>query len=110
MRKLNPDPSRRRLLRMGVAGIVAIPAAPLIFAPVAARENERVSEDDPDAQALHYRHDAAEVDHEAYEEGRTCANCGLYTDPDASEWGPCEAFGGRLVAAGGWCNAWIPRP
>ena len=107
MRKQTPNPSRRRLLRMGVAGIVAIPAAPLIFAPVAA--NDRVSEDDPEAQALHYRHDAGDVDHEAFEEGQICANCLLYSGPDASEWGPCEAFGGRHVAASGWCNAWVPR-
>ena len=107
MRKQDPNPSRRRLLRMGVAGIVAIPAAPLIFAPVAA--NDRVSEDDPEAQALHYRHDADDVDHEAFEEGQICANCLLYSEPDASDWGPCEAFGGRHVAAAGWCNAWVPR-
>ncbi|MFO8153825.1 high-potential iron-sulfur protein [Thioalkalivibrio sp.] len=107
MRKHNADPTRRRLLRLGVAGIVAIPALPLIFAPAAA--NERVSEDDPQAKALHYRHDVSDVDHEAFEDGQNCANCELFSDPGASEWGPCEAFGGRLVATDGWCKSWVPR-
>ena len=101
------DRPRRRVLRMGAATIIAVPAAALIVAPLMAAE--RISEDDPQAKALHYRHDAADVDHESYEEGQNCANCGLFTDPEAEEWGPCEAFGGKHVAAEGWCNAWVPR-
>jgi hypothetical protein len=92
---------------MGMAGICALPAAPLILAPTAA--SERVSEDDPQARALHYRHDGSDVDHERHEEGQKCANCGLFTDVDAADWGPCEVFGGRHVATGGWCSAWVPR-
>ncbi len=107
MRDQNPNPLRRRMLRMGLAGIVATPAAPLFLAPAAA--DERMSEDDPEARALHYRHDVSDVDHEAYVEGQNCANCQLFSDPDASEWGPCEAFGGRHVSASGWCMAWVER-
>jgi hypothetical protein len=99
--------TRRRLLRAGVAGLVAAPAVPLIFSPALA--DERLSEDDAQARALHYRHDAADVEHADYEEGRTCANCQLYTDADAEDWGPCSAFPGRLVSANGWCTAWVPR-
>ncbi len=103
----NPNPSRRRLLRIGLAGFLAAPTVPLVVAPAAA--NERLSEDAPEARALHYRHDAADVEHEAYVEGQNCANCQLYSDPDASKWGPCDAFGGRHVSASGWCNAWVER-
>jgi hypothetical protein len=107
MKNRDTNITRRRLLRMGVAGLVAAPAVPLIFHPALA--DERLSEDDPQAQALGYRHDVADVDHADYQEGQTCANCQLYTDPDAAEWGPCAVFPGRLVAAGGWCSAWVPR-
>lgn len=107
MRDRETNLSRRRLLRAGVAGLVAAPAASLIFRPALAEE--RLSEDDPQAQALNYRHDATQVEHADYQEGQTCANCQLYTDPDAVEWGPCSAFPGRVVAAGGWCTAWVPR-
>ena len=103
MRDRDTNLTRRRLL----AGLVAVPAAPLMFMPAMA--NERLSEDDPQARALNYRHDASAVDHPDYREGQTCANCQLYTDADAAEWGPCAAFPGRLVAAGGWCSAWVPR-
>ncbi|OOG23637.1 High potential iron-sulfur protein [Thioalkalivibrio denitrificans] len=99
--------TRRRLLRAGIASLAAVPAAPLIFSPAFAKE--RLSEDNPQAQALHYRHDVADVDHADYEEGQKCANCQLYTDPDAADWGPCSAFPGHLVSANGWCTAWVPR-
>jgi hypothetical protein len=107
MKDRNTNLTRRRLLGMGVAVLAAAPAIPLVFRP--AHAEERLSEDDPQARALHYRHDAANVEHADYQEGQTCANCQLYTDPDAAEWGPCAAFAGRLVAAGGWCSAWVPR-
>lgn len=98
--------TRRRLLGLGAAAL-AVPAAPLLFRPALA--DERLSEDDPQAKALNYRHDATTVEHADYQEGQTCADCQLYTDADAADWGPCTAFPGRLVAAGGWCTAWVPR-
>ncbi|MFN2349336.1 MAG: high-potential iron-sulfur protein [Thioalkalivibrio sp.] len=74
-----------------------------------AQADERLSEDDAQAKALNYRHDATKVDHPDYQDGQTCANCQLYTDADAQTWGTCSAFPGRKVAAGGWCSAWVPR-
>jgi len=103
MRDRDTNLTRRRLL----AGLAAVPVAPLMFMPAMA--NERLSEDDAQARALNYRHDASTVEHPDYQEGQTCANCQLYTDADAAEWGPCSAFPGRQVAAAGWCSAWVPR-
>jgi len=103
MRDRNTNLTRRRLL----TGLVTVPVAPLMLMPAFA--SERLSEEDPQARALNYRHDATKVDHPDYQEGRTCANCQLYTDAEAEAWGPCSAFPGRKVAAGGWCSAWVPR-
>jgi hypothetical protein len=93
----------------------------------AAQEYVFLDEDAPDAQALSYVHDAADVDaaaHPRYEAGQTCANCALYQDTVAGvvqtgdglvpvgelpDWGGCTIFPGRLVNAAGWCSAWVPR-
>ncbi len=100
------DGSRRRFLRLAAIGAAAVPATGLLFHGKALADDDRVSEDESAAEALHYKHDVADVDHPDYEEGQVCANCQLYTDPNG-EWGPCAAFAGRKVRASGWCTAWV---
>jgi hypothetical protein len=103
------------------------PQVPPPSPPVDAdREFVFLDEDAPDAQALSYVHDAADVDadaHPRYEAGQVCANCSLYQDGvagvvqtesgqvpvgEVSGWGGCTIFPGRLVNAAGWCSAWVP--
>lgn len=88
------------------------PAAP---AP-AAGEAPRVSEDDPVASSLGYKHDAADVDlekhpkrGEAAQANAFCKNCVLFQGKDGDEWGPCSIFGGKLVNANGWCATYAPK-
>jgi hypothetical protein len=105
------DQARRRFLKLAAAGMAALP---LCGAGLArrARAQEQVAEDDELAQQLGYKHDASEVDPNEwpeYQEGHICANCQLYQGAEGDEWGPCEIFGGELVAAGGWCLSWIER-
>ena len=101
------DQSRRRFLRNTLVGAAAIPAATMGFNRHALAQDNRLTEDDPTAQALGYKHDAAEASgNPLFKEGSNCANCALYTDT-GGEWGPCAAFGGREVAAAGWCSAWV---
>jgi hypothetical protein len=134
------QPSRRRFLKLAGSGLVLIPvvqlygcsrgepeperaapaetpaetptpAAPAPAPSPAAAEMTRLSEDDPMAQALGYKHAAADVDTNAfprYEAGQVCANCNLYQGEEGEEWGGCTIFPGRLVHADGWCNSWIP--
>ncbi|MCP1675844.1 hypothetical protein J2T57_002999 [Natronocella acetinitrilica] len=102
------DRSRRRFLRMGLAGAATVSAAGIFINGKAFASEDRVSESEPTAEALHYKHDVADVDHPDYSEGEVCQNCQLYTNPNG-DWGPCAAFGGRLVAANGWCTAWVGR-
>lgn len=73
----------------------------------------RLEESDPTAQALGYRHDAADVDTASYprlQPGQTCSNCALYLSDQGSEegWGGCSIFPGKLVNAEGWCSAYVP--
>jgi High potential iron-sulfur protein len=103
--------ARRRFLKLATIGIAA---APLCGACLVsrARAQERVEEDDELAQQLGYKHDASDVDPNEwpdFQQGRICANCQLYRGAEGDEWGPCDIFGGELVAAQGWCMSWIER-
>jgi hypothetical protein len=99
--------TRRDVLALGGA-IIATSAVPHIAQAV-----DRVSESDPTAIALGYKHDASAVDttkwgKRAGEAGarQFCDNCALY-GAQGEGWGTCSIFQGRLVAGKGWCNAWV---
>lgn len=77
---------------------------------------DRVSEDDPVASSLGYKHNAAEVDlakhpkrGEAAAANHFCKNCVLFQGKDGDEWGPCSIFGNKLVNAQGWCATYAPK-
>ncbi|MEQ8858977.1 MAG: high-potential iron-sulfur protein [Pseudomonadales bacterium] len=99
----------------------ATPAAPADAAPAQAappqaapaQKMAKLEESDPQAQALGYKHDSGAVDAAAYarhQADQLCENCGLYQAGQGGEegWGGCGIFPGKLVAAGGWCNAYVP--
>ena len=99
--------SRRNLIA-ATGAIIATSALPRVG--VAA---DKVTEDDPTAVALGYRHDASTVDTTKFTKRagdagakQFCNNCALYVD-QGDGWGSCSIFQGRLVAGVGWCNAWV---
>lgn len=73
----------------------------------------KLSEDDPVAKALGYKHDASKVDAAAYPNrapNANCSNCVLYVDSAAEEgWGGCSIFAGKAVNANGWCASYQPK-
>ncbi len=90
--------SRRRFLTHAVA----LPLAGALGAAFALRarrawaeEMVHIEESDPLASAFG-------------EEGakQFCHNCAVYMGDEGAEWGPCAILPGKLVKAGGWCNAW----
>ena len=107
--------SRRRFITIAAGAAATLPLASLMSAlPASASDLPQLAEDDAQAAALGYRHDAATVDtgkfpKRAGDAGATqfCNNCQLYQGGD--EWGPCSIFPGKSVAAKGWCNAWVPK-
>lgn len=81
-------------------------------AEAAAGDVPRLSEDDPQAKALGYRHDASLVDgakYPRYQAGQACANCALFQGQGGAEWARCSIFPGRQVNAKGWCSAYAPK-
>ena len=72
----------------------------------------KLDEKDPQAVALGYVDDAAQAaarKQPKYAPGQLCANCALYAGKANDAAGPCPLFGGRLVAAKGWCTAWAKK-
>ncbi|MDJ0878685.1 MAG: high-potential iron-sulfur protein [Halieaceae bacterium] len=105
--------SKKFTRRDVLAASGALIATSLVARPSFAAD--KVTEDDPTAVALGYLHDATKVDtakwaKRAGDAGakQFCNNCALYVD-QGDGWGACSIFQGRLVAGGGWCNAWIAK-
>ncbi len=91
-----------------IGALLASAALPL--SSLQAADAEALKVDDPAAQSLGYVEKASAAKDPAFKSGSKCANCGLYGA--AQEKGgraPCGAFGGKTVAATGWCKVWNPR-
>lgn len=102
--------ARRRFLKMAVAGAAALPVCAITVRRL--RAQEMVDPSDEVAQQLGYVEDASEVDQSEwpnYEDGQVCSNCNLFEGAEGDESGPCQIFGGDLVAGPGWCSAWIAK-
>ena len=97
--------TRRRLLRSTVLTVAALPA--LVHRQAGAQS--RVDPSSPQAQSLHYKHDADKVDHPDYQEGELCSNCQFYQAGPDQQWAPCIVFGRQLVNADGWCTSYVPK-
>lgn len=101
--------SRRRFIKLTLLGSAALPMGAALTGSAFAAE--RLSEDDPTAQALHYVHDTNDVDgdaHPNHDTSQICGNCQLIQGDDGEDWRPCAVFPGKLVANEGWCSAWVP--
>jgi hypothetical protein len=75
-----------------------------------------LSEEDPVAKSLGYKHEASQVDTEKFPkrkgpegEKQICKNCQFYKSRNES-WGDCQILRSGVVAATGWCNTWAPIP
>lgn len=98
----------RRGFVKGAAGVVAAVPVAAIFSSreAAASDLPHVAEDDAQAAALGYKHDASESDGAGKDQ--ICSGCQLWTGGDA-EWGPCAIFPGKAVNANGWCRSWVAK-
>ena len=99
--------ARRTFLRSTVAAGAAIPLAGI---PIVTLAQDKVSEDDPAAAALGYKHDTNAVDSAKFPQHKpeqNCSNCRLYSASGEEGWGNCGIFPGKLVNSNGWCSAWV---
>ncbi|NIE65433.1 High potential iron-sulfur protein [Burkholderia sp. Ax-1719] len=100
-------PSRRTFLIASASTLVLLP-----LARAAQAESPMVAETDPNAQALGYRADATHVDKTKfarYAAGQDCGNCTFYQGKSSDSAANCPLFGGKRVAAAGWCNGYNKR-
>ncbi|WP_322052109.1 high-potential iron-sulfur protein [Paraburkholderia bannensis] len=96
--------SRRTFLIASASTLVSLPLARTAYA-----EAPLVAEADPAAQALGYRADAKQVDKAKfarYSAGQDCGNCTFYQGKPSDAAANCPLFGGKRVAAAGWCNGY----
>ena len=108
---------RRSFLKRGALTLGAIPVANLLTGSSAWAAGEiELTEDDPMALALGYKHSADAVDTARFPkkaaaggDAQFCDNC-LQYKATGEGWGTCAIFPGKLVAAKGWCNVWVAIP
>lgn len=107
------DSSMTRRGFVGTAAVL-IPVAAIFGSRAAAAQANlpKLSVTDPVAKALLYTENAATVDKArapTFKPGSTCANC-IQIQGATGDWRGCTAFPGKLVAAHGWCSAWVAKP
>jgi hypothetical protein len=103
MAKPRDHPTRRRFIKLTVAGLVVVPFANAML-DGNAEASDMVKESDPSAAKLKYKADAKKAP-ERQDAEEFCDNCALYTSKD-SAYGTCSALEDKLVAAKGWCTSW----
>ena len=95
----------RRTFMITTAGV----ASGLALSRIAFADEARVAESDSTARALGYSTDATKVDkakYAKYTAGQVCSNCTFYQGKSNDAFAPCPMFGGKQVAAKGWCSAY----
>jgi hypothetical protein len=97
--------SRRRFLLVTATSLAAAPVVRLAIAQGA----EKVDEKSPQAKALDYHHNAAQVKNPKRTKDQFCHNCQFFQGKAGDAWGPCTVFQGKLVAANGWCSTWVKK-
>lgn len=102
-----PENGRRRFIKLTAVGLAAAPFANALLSGIA-QAADTVSETDPQATALGYKHDAATAD-KRKDTSAVCSSCSFYSGAAGEDHGPCALFQGKLVAAGGWCTAWAKK-
>lgn len=82
--------------------------------PAPATPPVKLEEADPVAVALGYKMDTTKVDQTKYPQHKPeqhCAGCALVAPgAPAGDFIPCTAFQNKLVAANGWCMAFVKKP
>jgi len=71
-----------------------------------------IDESDALAIALGYKGDTARVDSAKYPNhtlSQQCGNCKQFQGAAADSSGGCTLFGGKQVAAKGWCSSWAKK-
>ena len=100
--------NRRDFIKTTVGGALAIPVATLLASRRAlAAEMPQLDPSNAVAAALSYTHDATSSGRAS--DDQMCSACLQFTGDEGAEWGPCNIFPDNVVAAAGWCAAFVPK-
>ena len=106
------NPGRRKAMKLLATTMAAVPVVLLDSTrPAFADDLPQLTEDDPQAVALGYKHDTTTVDgskHPNHAAEQQCQNCQLVQAAEG-EWRPCAIFPGKGVNEKGWCTAWVKK-
>lgn len=106
------DPISRRDALKKLALLLGAAGTAEAVRPAAAAELPHLSPKDPNAVALGYHDNAAQVDAQqfpTYRSGQRCDTCLQLQGQEGQPWRPCNLFPGQLVNANGWCRVWVPK-
>ena len=107
------DPERRELLKKASFAVVSLAAmSRAVHSHAQAKALPHLAENDPQAAALGYKHDAKKVDARKfanYKPGTDCDDCIQFEGRKGETWAPCKIFPGKAVNAHGWCSAFQPK-
>jgi hypothetical protein len=95
------------MLRVAVVGSTLAAARDFGFA-----QGAKLDEKDPQAVALGYVTDTTRADAKKFAQhtkDQKCSNCQHYQGKAGDAMGGCAIFGGKQVAANGWCSAWVKK-
>jgi hypothetical protein len=106
MTSFNNAATRRRFIKLTVAGFATMPVAAMFSKTAAAAD--MVSETSPTAKALNYTADATKSAIRM-DKAATCSGCNFYSGRAGAADGPCVVFAGNLVSAKGWCSSWVKK-
>ncbi len=100
-------PIHRRVFLVQAAACTAA-----IASGASAQTAAMLDEADPQAVALGYKSDTTKVDAKKFPKHtaeQKCNGCQLYGGKATDAAAPCAIFGGKRVAANGWCSAWVKK-
>ena len=112
MSKQTNDPSRRRFLAIAAGATATLAAGSLLPRLAHAAQLPHLSPANPQAKALGFVENTAQVDQAKYPNHKPtqdCANCTFFQGAAGAAWGPCAIFKGFAVQARGWCTAHATR-
>lgn len=90
------------------AAVIAGSLIPSREGILAADELPHLDEDDSQAKALNYVHDASQASAELRQPGDAfCHNCLHFKGESDETWAGCAIFPGKSVNRDGWCSAWV---
>jgi len=104
--------TRRKFMIGSVISAGTLNAIAATAVAPAVDKSKTLDEKAPNAVALGYVADttkANQVKYPKHAKEQMCSNCALYSGKAGDKSGKCAIFANDLVAAPGWCSAWVKK-